>query len=95
LGAKNSAFYGSFYNLKKLKMRPVALLIGQKQTFYLEPGDAHTMSAKLASPLESGCIYTLSTLSGENLLNTNQKLLIVQINQTSKELSASKTCFPN
>ena len=75
LGAKNSAFYGSFYNLKKSKMRPGALSIGQKQTFYLEPEGAHIMSAKLASPLESGCICSLN-FKWENVLDTNQTFLV-------------------
>tara|TARA_A100000164_G_C21892825_1_gene766338 strand:- start:875 stop:1048 length:174 start_codon:yes stop_codon:yes gene_type:complete len=56
-------------------MIPVALSLGQKQTFYLEPGDAHIMSAKLASPLESGCICSLN-FKWENVLNTNKTFLV-------------------
>ena len=56
-------------------MRPVALSIGQKRTFYLEPEDAHIMSAKLASPLEPGCTCSLN-FKWENVLNTNQMFLV-------------------
>jgi hypothetical protein len=51
------------------------------------------MLANLASPLESGRIYSLN-FKWKNGLITAQKFLVGEINQTSKALPGSKTCLP-
>ena len=75
------------------KMRSVDLSLGPKQKFYLEPGGAHIMLINLASPLDSGCAYSLDFKWGNGLI-TSAQFFVGEINQNSKSLPESITVCP-
>ena len=65
------------------KMRSVGLSLGPKQKFDLDPGGAHIMLINLASPLDSGCVYSID-FKWRNGLITTAQFLVGEINQNSK-----------
>ena len=75
------------------KMRSVDLSLGPKQEFYLDPGGAHIMLINLASPLGSGCAYSLD-FKWRNGLITTAQFFVGEINQNSRVVPESITFCP-